>query len=527
MDYSPIRAINMFTNNNSEAKTDSEIKNSTSNINNKNSSVKSKNHTIPEIVNSMSVIPKLTANLSSLVQGHVQAQEDKKNLRQAVTETYLKYRLDKDNINNSSLALGKAESTISTLNNIRRFATNFVVPVLEFFEAILTPIIVVAWEAMTAVLGFVATSIMEFVLAPIVEVVTALAIANPIVWGIAGSFAVAAGIYYLYKKLTGGSVTEDVQAIKEKITPYVAPIVETVSNIVAPISTAVSNMVSTKTEVKEEPKAEAKPEAKATKNKEGKIIISPTAEFTAGAIKGLTVEETHALANAAAKRESSNILNTVNSIGYVGLYQFGAEALAETGFVDLAKYKAYKNKKTKYKNQSEFLAVDSNWAIGNLDAYMNSKESQDLSFRKLADSNLKSASANIKANAEVAAGFILSAHLLGANAANTYVNLDAKGRAEYDKKHKDAFGTTLNEYNRIGSKAITDAHLNESTTRNDSNVNLGFIDNKASSQMQMQQQMNQQANANANASSMQSENTKPSGEIIRHNSGLLYRLMGN
>ena len=80
--------------------------------------------------------------------------------------------------------------------------------------------------------------------------------------------------------------------------------------------------------------------------------------FYGGKIAGLSPEETLAFANRVKYRENrKGQLGAVNWAGYTGNYQFGAEALAATGFIDPKKLPAdhfksleYIDKKTKKRN---------------------------------------------------------------------------------------------------------------------------------------------------------------------------------
>jgi hypothetical protein len=446
MGYNPFKITSMFSNSDEPVE------------------VKSEGHSLIDIITTMSIArPLITANLSELVNSHIEAQENKKDLKKQIIEQYVKYKIknEKERLDNSP-DIDAIESESETLNSIRNFATKFIDGVSVFFESIIVPIVSVAWSALTTVLGFISTTLMEFVLVPIAEVVTALVIANPIAWGIAGTFVLVAGGYWIYKRATGGSIAEDVKTVKE---------LTTVSRYTAPVAEAESNLFSPKTE---------EPVLKPTtfgrkKNRDGFLIVKETETFTGGVIKGLTEAETNKLANVTAFRESSNQLDKINSLGYVGLYQMGDSALVDAGYVSSNRYKKYRHN---YKNRLEFLSDKENWNIGSLPEFLNSKEMQDDAFSKLANSNIKLASVITKSNSEQLAGFIMGAHLLGAGKAKLYFSLDAAGRAAYDadKKNRDANNTKMLEYVLLGISEMTKFHNQEATTRNTDNFNTKLPD---------------------------------------------------
>ena len=115
-------------------------------------------------------------------------------------------------------------------------------------------------------------------------------------------------------------------------------------------------------------------------------------EFTGTTnIKGMTEAQTRAYAGNVAKSESDGRVNAENKYGFIGQYQFGAEALAQTNMVDFEKLKeAKKTSKNWYGGgQTEFLNNPSNWKInGGKDAFLADKKLQDESFINYTNANI-------------------------------------------------------------------------------------------------------------------------------------------
>lgn len=173
-------------------------------------------------------------------------------------------------------------------------------------------------------------------------------------------------------------------------------------------------------------------------------------EFKGGVIEGLTPEETLAFANRVMYRENrKGNLATVNKWGYTGKYQFGASALADTGFIDRDKFdKAPKGVKNgaNAKAHRAFLEDKSNWIKGDWEQYKRSAEMQDESFRKLTETNLKYGKNIHKGNKAKMLGFAMAAHLKGAgNAEKWYVKRKDSG---------DGNGTRTSDYANFGEGAL-------------------------------------------------------------------------
>jgi hypothetical protein len=168
----------------------------------------------------------------------------------------------------------------------------------------------------------------------------------------------------------------------------------------------------------------------------------------------MTEAETRAYAANVAKTESTFNLGSVNKFGYVGQYQFGAEALAGEGLVDKSKLKSARESSGKnwYKGgQKAFLEDTSNWNVeGGLKTYLTSREMQDKAFAGFTEKNIKygmksGALSDESSSAEIA-GYAKAAHLKGAGAAT---KLYKEGISA-----KDAYGTSTELYARQARGAI-------------------------------------------------------------------------
>ena len=154
--------------------------------------------------------------------------------------------------------------------------------------------------------------------------------------------------------------------------------------------------------------------------------------FSGGLISGMNDIQTRAYAANVAETESAGTFNQKieNKFGYMGLYQFGASALADIGLINKKKYDdAVKKYGNKLANGSDpeihksFLKDANNWNSGyNKDKFLNDRSLQDKSFTQLANNNLKYASTDAKKiisnNAEKTAAYLKMAHLKGPNNAS-------------------------------------------------------------------------------------------------------------
>lgn len=195
-----------------------------------------------------------------------------------------------------------------------------------------------------------------------------------------------------------------------------------------------------------------------TKNRQfGFNYVDNAVAFQAGKqITGLTDAQTRAYAADVAKTESGGIVNKRNSYGFLGQYQFGADALADEGVIDKSKLLAAKKMAGKgwYKKgmHKAFLEDSSNWNLeGGQDAFLNNKALQDRVFVSYTNKNIKrgmvSKAISKDSSAAQVAGYAKAAHLVGGGAANDlFINGVNK---------TDAYGTDARKYAQQGMAAIT------------------------------------------------------------------------
>lgn len=174
--------------------------------------------------------------------------------------------------------------------------------------------------------------------------------------------------------------------------------------------------------------------------------------FKGGTIPGLSNAQAAALAADTRRTESSGNYATENKLGYLGSYQFGAAALADTGLIDPAKLKAAK-KQGRF-NQKAFLADSSNWLIdGGKGAFLNDRALQDQTYSKystqLQKAGIRSGALSADSSPEQVAAYIKAAHLVGAGGANNYFVRGIDGA--------DANGTRASKYANQGALAVASA----------------------------------------------------------------------
>jgi len=164
---------------------------------------------------------------------------------------------------------------------------------------------------------------------------------------------------------------------------------------------------------------------------------SPTKQTTAtiGDAPGLPIDY-KSYAAKIGEKESGGKYDTVNSIGYVGKYQFGAMALEDMGLV----------KKGVGKKGQKALDVSDNWTIsGGKQAFLNNAQLQEDTMKRYTMQNYKALNrlgvVNKDTSPEEVAGYLASSHLLGPGGA---LNL-SKG-----KSGSDAYGTSAASYYKVG-----------------------------------------------------------------------------
>lgn len=152
--------------------------------------------------------------------------------------------------------------------------------------------------------------------------------------------------------------------------------------------------------------------------------------------------DTQAYINAIGQRESSNAYDAVNTLGYVGRFQFGAAALKDTGYISLDA-----------SNKNSSLNDPANWTvkdgINSLEDFLAAKEIQEKAMVLYTEKNYKYLLANggISSNDDkkTIAGMLAGSHLLGAGGMKKW-RRGSGGR--------DAYGTTGDEYFNIGSNSV-------------------------------------------------------------------------
>ncbi|MDD0824665.1 peptidoglycan-binding protein LysM [Mannheimia sp. AT1] len=172
-------------------------------------------------------------------------------------------------------------------------------------------------------------------------------------------------------------------------------------------------------------------------------------------VKGLDQAETAALVSKVVSKESGGKLDAVNSYGYLGLYQFGAEALADIGLIDRKKYEQAVAKYGKglssgsdAKLHKAFLEDESNWKLqGGQKAFLANKKVQDEAMIRLLNKNAQYLGNVYSGNSDHKAGLLMAAHLKGWSKAKEY--------ATTGKDSKDAYGTSVSSYYNAGRQAVS------------------------------------------------------------------------
>lgn len=189
---------------------------------------------------------------------------------------------------------------------------------------------------------------------------------------------------------------------------------------------------------------------------------APHFAYTGEGIEGLNQAQTAALLGATAQRESGNNHRAENDFGYIGAYQFGADALSDMGVVNQQKWQAFKaQNKNLYKGgkhqsaHAKFLADPSNWTIqGGKEAFLNDRALQDKVMVEFTNRNAKTLTKHGVYGGDVAhkAGLLLASHLKGAGNAIKF--------AKNGTDAKDAYGTSVSSYYQLGKTAVNKAPLN-------------------------------------------------------------------
>ena len=147
-------------------------------------------------------------------------------------------------------------------------------------------------------------------------------------------------------------------------------------------------------------------------------------------------------ANVLGKRESGNKYGTVNSLGFLGRYQFGKEALEDAGLLKPGASKLGSNKSV--------LSNPDNWTIpGGQEAFLKDNALQDQTFADFTKNNYKTLQKkgviNENTSSEDVSGYLMGAHLKGVGGVSKYV-LQGQDNA-------DAYGTRVSDYVKMGQEA--------------------------------------------------------------------------
>ena len=208
-----------------------------------------------------------------------------------------------------------------------------------------------------------------------------------------------------------------------------------------------------------------------------------------GSITGLSDVQTRALAANTAKTESGGKVDADNKQGYFGQYQFGAEALTESGLVNGEKLAAAKKASGKdwYKKRSAsgevggheaFLRDKSNWNTeGGLDGFLQDKSLQDQAFVKYTNKNVaggvRSGAISKDDSAEQIAGYSKAAHLKGVGGANKLFKNGIEST--------DGNGTSTKTYANQAAKAMTETvtAINAKVAKGEKPAETKLAENKA------------------------------------------------
>jgi len=150
------------------------------------------------------------------------------------------------------------------------------------------------------------------------------------------------------------------------------------------------------------------------------------------------------------QRESGGDYKAVNTLGFLGKYQFGAAALEDMGLI----------KKGASKGGNKVLNDPSNWTIeGGKEAFLNNAALQEQTMANYTKQNFRSLKRlgviNEETPPEKIAGYLASAHLVGPGGAA------AMSRGEV---RKDAYGTSAQSYFKLGSASQGDIQPAPSTS---------------------------------------------------------------
>lgn len=173
------------------------------------------------------------------------------------------------------------------------------------------------------------------------------------------------------------------------------------------------------------------------------------------AIIGLNAAEANALTESVRKSEAPGY-NIRNWAGYMGQWQFGAEALVTVGLVKRANFEAAKRNGTLrgnggWKGQGKWLENPDNWTItGGLQAFMTTPSIQDAAFIRLSNINIRDGYRmrvlSKHTPAYKIAGWVKASHLKGTGNARKWY--------KYKQDSKDGNGTRTSTYALQAERAV-------------------------------------------------------------------------
>ena len=183
-------------------------------------------------------------------------------------------------------------------------------------------------------------------------------------------------------------------------------------------------------------------------------------------IGSLTPPQVTTLKNVIASKESgSSGYSCVNSLGFLGKYQFGAMFLEDMGYIIKGSYSRIRNNLTVISSPSNWSGVD---GMTSKDAFLGSISIQESCMDTMLKRNYSKLMSNDCVSAqsppEKTAGVLMAAHLKGAGLSG------CTGYVKLGKNSSDAYGTSCESYYRIGYSAICGKNTTEVPTQDNMNV---------------------------------------------------------
>lgn len=174
------------------------------------------------------------------------------------------------------------------------------------------------------------------------------------------------------------------------------------------------------------------------------LLVASAAQASSGGAGGGTgAFDFDAYKQAIGVHESGSKYNTVNSIGYIGKYQFGAAALVDLGYIKLSVYQQYP-----VDDKNACLRDSDAWIAPHTRAgFLDDGPEQEKAMERLTAMNRRSITNSgvltARSTAAEQGAWLAIAHGLGAGAAHKYF---VRGEAK-----PDGYGTTAAQLYRVGS----------------------------------------------------------------------------